>query len=114
MLSMIGNYDLDERLCERAYRPEILERELKISADIDKRIEKAMQRLVLAKEFKKQYRPKEVYAQVADSTALLAKSQACEPRGSQGLPPLSDNPQPTKLTATSQNGPCSGPGHPRE
>ncbi len=72
-LSMIGNYDLDERLCERAYRPEILERELKISADIDKRIEKTMVRLGWLKDYKKLYGAKEVKALPAQATTLPAK-----------------------------------------
>jgi len=71
-LSMIGNYDLDERLCERAYRPEILERELKILAEFDKRIEKKMVRLVQLKEYKRIYGTKEVKAQPAEAPRLPA------------------------------------------
>lgn len=72
-LGAIENYNLDERLCERAYRPEIMERELKIHAEIDKRIEKTMQRLVGLKEFKKLYQPKEVKALAAVVTTPLAE-----------------------------------------
>jgi len=47
--------DNNGRLCELAYHPEILERELKLHATIDKLIEKTMVRLVSTKEYKKMY-----------------------------------------------------------
>jgi hypothetical protein len=50
--------DHNGRLCELAYHPDIMERELKLHAMIDKQMEKTMQRLVNAKEYKKMYRPK--------------------------------------------------------
>jgi len=40
---------------ERIYDPDIMEKELKIMADIDRRIEKVLKRLVMIKEFKKFY-----------------------------------------------------------
>ena len=55
MLQLIENYDLDQKVCERAYRPDVMERNLKIEADIDKRIEKTITRLVAIKEYKKLY-----------------------------------------------------------
>jgi hypothetical protein len=103
LLSMIRNYDADEKLCERAYRPELMERELKICADIDKRIEKTLTRLAWLKDYKKLYGPKEVKALPAGATALPANSQAPELCGSQGLPntiPSNDEAEPTTLSAT--------------
>jgi hypothetical protein len=44
------------------YRASIMEKELKIGADIDKRIDKVMRRLVSIKEYKKLYGPKEISA----------------------------------------------------
>jgi hypothetical protein len=73
-LSAIESYDLDETLCETAYRPELMERELKIRADIDKRIEKAMHHLVSLKEYKRLYLAKEVAAPRAEPITLAAES----------------------------------------
>jgi hypothetical protein len=38
---------------ERAYNPDIMERELKIQAELDRRIDKALKRLIMIKEYKK-------------------------------------------------------------
>jgi hypothetical protein len=72
-LRAIESYGLDERPCERAYRPDLMERELKVLADIDKRIEKAIARLVTLKEYKRLYGTKEVKARLAEAISLPAK-----------------------------------------
>ena len=59
-LKLVENYDLEQGVFERAYRPEILERQLKIEAQIDKQIEKALARLANLKVFKQIYAAKEV------------------------------------------------------
>jgi hypothetical protein len=73
MLRLIEDYDLDQKVCERAYRPEITERELKIRADLDKRIEKAIARLVTIKEYKKFYGANVIEAQHAEVISLSPK-----------------------------------------
>jgi hypothetical protein len=72
-LQLIETYDLDQKVCERAYRPEIMERELKIRAELDKRIEKAIQRLITIKEYKKFYGANVIEAQHAEVVSLPAK-----------------------------------------
>jgi len=59
---------------ERAYLPDIMERESKIQAEIDRRIEKATKRLVMAKEYKRQYCALSVNANRIEATTLPAKS----------------------------------------
>jgi hypothetical protein len=59
-LHLIENYDVDQKVAARAYRPDIMERNLKTEAEIDKRIEKAITRLVTIKEYKKLYSSKEI------------------------------------------------------
>ena len=73
MLGLIENYDLDQKVCERAYRPEVMERELKIRAELDKRIEKAIARLVTIKEYKKFYGANVIEAQHAEVISLSPK-----------------------------------------
>jgi len=73
MLGLIETYDLDQKVCERAYRPEVMERELKIRADLDKRIEKAIARLVTIKEYKKFYGANVIEAQHAEVISLSPK-----------------------------------------
>ncbi|QWG25126.1 hypothetical protein KMZ93_09720 [Bradyrhizobium sediminis] len=58
---------------ERAYHPDITERELKIRAEIDRSIEKALKRLVLIKEFKKFYLPKAIGPKSVEIEVLPAK-----------------------------------------
>jgi hypothetical protein len=72
-LQLIETYDLDQKVCERAYRPEIMERERKIRADLDKRIEKAIARLVTIKEYKKFYGANVIEAQHAEVISLSRK-----------------------------------------
>jgi hypothetical protein len=59
---------------ERAYQPHIMEKELKIQAELDRRIEKGLKRLVMAKEFKRLYPAKSVKANQIEATKLPAKS----------------------------------------
>ncbi len=73
MLQLIENYDLDQKLSERAYRPEVMERELKIWAELDKRIEKAINRLVTIKEYKKFYGADVIEAKHAEVVSLPSK-----------------------------------------
>lgn len=53
MLQAAEKWKLDE--IERAYAPDIMERELKIQAEIDRRIDKVLKHLVMIKEYKKYY-----------------------------------------------------------
>jgi hypothetical protein len=76
-LQLIETYDLDQRVCERAYRPETMERELKLRAELDKRIEKAINRLVTIKEYKKFYGAKVVEAQAAEVVVSLPAKPGC-------------------------------------
>ena len=55
---------------ERAFQPHILEKELKIQADFDRRIEKILKRLVMIKEIKRQYPAKSVSAKQIEATQL--------------------------------------------
>jgi hypothetical protein len=71
-LRVIESNRLDERPCERAYRPDLMERDLKILAEIDKRIEKTMVHLVSLKEYKKLY-TKEVKPLPAQAISPPAK-----------------------------------------
>ena len=73
MLQLIETHDLDQKVCERAYRPEVMERELKIRAELDKRIEKAIARLVTIKEYKKFYGANVIEAQHAEVISLSPK-----------------------------------------
>ena len=58
----------------RAYNPDILERELKIQAEFDRRIEKVLKRLVMIREYKTYYLPKSVDSKPVQIEALPAKS----------------------------------------
>jgi hypothetical protein len=60
MFRLIEGRELDQKVAERAYRPDIMEKEMKLHAEIDRRIEKAMRAFVLAREIKKQYATKTV------------------------------------------------------
>ena len=59
---------------EQAYLPDIMERELKIHAEIDRRIEKVLKRLVMAKEYKRLYGAKSISANQIEATKLPTKS----------------------------------------
>jgi hypothetical protein len=73
MLGLIETYDLDQKVCERAYRPEVMERELKIRAELDKRIENAIARLVTIKEYKKFYGANVIEAHHTEVISLSPK-----------------------------------------
>src|SRR6266446_6521205 len=66
--------NLDQHVAAQAYRPDIMEKELKLHAEIDRRIEKAMKRLVQAKEYKKFYDAKSIDVKQNGVTSLPAKS----------------------------------------
>jgi hypothetical protein len=59
---------------EQAYLPNIIERELKVQAEIDRRIEKVLKRLVMIKEYKRLYGAKSVNANQIGAAKLPAKS----------------------------------------
>ena len=60
LLRSIEEHNLDQKAAAQAYRPDIMEKELKLHAEIDRRIEKAMRRLVQAKEYKEFYGAKSI------------------------------------------------------
>jgi hypothetical protein len=61
---------LDQKVADQVYRPDIMEKELKLHAEIDRRIEKAMRRLVQAKEYKKLYGAKSINLKQDGITSL--------------------------------------------
>jgi hypothetical protein len=75
---VVPSFQAAERLkldqIERAYQPHIMEKELKIQAEIDRRIEKVFKRLAMAKDFKRLYGAKSVNANQIEATKLPAKS----------------------------------------
>jgi len=75
LLRMIENGQLDQERWHSPYRAEVLEKELKIAGEIDKRIEKVMRRLVATKEYKKLYRAREIEALSSPATVLPAKPE---------------------------------------
>jgi hypothetical protein len=58
---------------ERAYNPDIMERELKIQAELDRRIDKALKRLMIIKEYKKFHMVKSLDSKPLQIEALPAK-----------------------------------------
>lgn len=58
---------------ERACNPDIMERTLKVQAELDRRIEKTLKRLVMIKEFKRLYVPKSVDSKPAQIEVLPTK-----------------------------------------
>jgi hypothetical protein len=73
LLRMIESGKLDQERWHSPYRAEVLEKELKIAGEIDKRIEKVMRRLALTKEYKRLYRPREIEPLPSPATVLPAK-----------------------------------------
>ena len=61
---------------EQAYFPDIMERELKIRAEIDRQIEKALKRLVMTKEYKRLYCAKSVNEKQIETPKLPPLSSA--------------------------------------
>lgn len=47
---------------DRAYRPDIMEKELKLHAEISRQIDKVIKRLVILREYKRHYSPKSINA----------------------------------------------------
>jgi hypothetical protein len=70
---------------ERAYDPDIMERELKIQAELDRRIDKVLKRLVMIKEIKKFYVVKGIDSKPREIEALPARptgvSEKTDPEG---------------------------------
>ena len=52
--------DIGESLAERVFRPDVIEREVKVGALIDRQIEKGLAQLVHLKEYKRLYKKKQV------------------------------------------------------
>jgi hypothetical protein len=73
LLRMIENGQLDQERWLSPYRAEVIEKELKIAGEIDKRIEKVMRRLALTKEYKRLYRAREIEALPSPATVLPVK-----------------------------------------
>jgi Skp family chaperone for outer membrane proteins len=67
LLRATEEFKLSQNVAEQAYRPDIMEKELKLHAEIDRRIEKAMKRLVQAKEYKRFYDAKSIISLPAKS-----------------------------------------------
>jgi hypothetical protein len=74
MLRATEEFELKQNVADQAYRPDIMEKELKLHAEIDRRIEKAMIRLARAKEYKKFYGAKSVNANPIEATKLPPRS----------------------------------------
>jgi hypothetical protein len=74
LLRATEEFKLKQGVAEQAYRPDIMEKELKLHAEIDRRIEKAMILLARAKEHKKFYGARSVSANQIEATKLPAKS----------------------------------------
>jgi hypothetical protein len=55
MATMMHEFDLDQERWERPYRPDLVERDVKLESFINKETEKAMARLVNLKEYKRIY-----------------------------------------------------------
>ncbi len=73
LLSATEEFNLNQNVAAQAYRPDIMEKELKLHAEIDRRIEKAMIRLARAREHKKFYGAKSVDVKQNAVTSLPAK-----------------------------------------
>jgi hypothetical protein len=70
MLHIVEKHVLDS--AERAYRPDVMEKELKLHAEIDRQIEKTLKRLVMIKEYKNFYRPKSIDPKQSEVTSSPA------------------------------------------
>ena len=62
MMNAIENGNLTQTVVDQAYRPDILEKELKLHAEINRQIDKVVKRLVMLKEYRKLYCPKSIVA----------------------------------------------------
>ena len=72
MLQAVEQLQLNQ--IERAFQPHILEKELKIQAEFDRRIDKVMRRLALIKLYKEQYCAKSINAKQIEATKLPPNS----------------------------------------
>jgi hypothetical protein len=59
-LQIIECQDIEQSLAQRAFRPDIIEREVNVGALIDRQIEKGLAQLVHLKEYKRLYKKKQV------------------------------------------------------
>lgn len=70
---------------ERAYDPDVMEKELKIQAEVDRRIDKVLKRLVMIKQYKEFYGVKAIDSKPPEIEALPAKptgvSEKTDPDG---------------------------------
>lgn len=62
MMHAIESGNLAQSTADRAYRPDIMEKELKLHAEISRQIDKVIKRLVILKEYKRLYSPKSINA----------------------------------------------------
>jgi hypothetical protein len=81
MLQYAEEHDLEQGPFERAYRPEIMERDLKLEAMLDKQIDKAMQRLVNQKEYDRMYRQSAAPIEILPPQAEDATPPGSAPNG---------------------------------
>ena len=84
MMRFTETYDVDQKIAERAYRPDVMEKELKILAQIDRQIAKKIDNLIRAKEYKKFYVREAIEAKAMGRGSLPAK-QNSRSRGGPGL-----------------------------
>ena len=59
-LKRIEYDDIEQSFAERIFRPDVIEREVRIGALIDRQIEKGLAQLVHLKEYKRMYKKKQV------------------------------------------------------
>ena len=81
MLRLTETYDVDQKIAERAYRPDLMEKELKILAHIDRQIAKTKESLITAKEYKKYYGRLAIEAQSNKMLNLPAESISNSEKG---------------------------------
>ncbi|MGC2318975.1 MAG: hypothetical protein WA615_21170 [Bradyrhizobium sp.] len=55
-MKIVENQDIEQSIAERVFRPDVIEREVKIGALIDRQIEKGLAQLVHLKEYKRLYK----------------------------------------------------------
>jgi len=67
LMKLMQILDLDETVYERAYRPETIEKEMKILVMLDKRMDKLIARFVQLEEIERLYRAKEVKPRQIDA-----------------------------------------------
>jgi hypothetical protein len=61
-LKMIEYDDIEQSVAERVFRPDIIEKEVRVGALIDRQIEKGLAQLVHLKEYKRMYKKKQLNA----------------------------------------------------